>query len=485
MLIIDILIFLGAVGLIVQALIGVSFFISCLWERESRASVFAFLQFLGMTAVLTAYLILSHSGFFKTGIGIAILIAGYIFVVFAAFRLLKRTKPNPRALAGTKGLVVSEVARHDEREIVFARNRSLRPGSEQYDAFYREHPEYKEYDEARRAKGGPMGHPGLIDSPKGDADVAMMLACANMPLYLSSSEKINPEPHFSLEEKLRRGKVQLSPEEATERIKGFAKRLGAKLVGVTEIDSCWFYSRRGEIFSENWEDWGKEIEIKHKYAVIFAEEMSFEMIGPAPHTPTSIESMHNYAKGAYISVQVSSFIANLGYSATANHLRHYDALMVPLAVDAGLGELGRMGYLITKELGPRVRLGAVTTDLLLVPDKPVDIGVEDFCKFCKKCAVCCPSKSIPIGERTKVNGTLRWKLNDETCFEYWGKVGTDCNVCMRVCPWSHARTLPHRLIVAMITRNALSRRIFSIMDDIFYGKRPKPRKAPKWAAYNH
>jgi len=64
----------------------------------------------------------------------------------------------------------------------------------------------------------------------------------------------------------------------------------------------------------------------------------------------------------------------LGYSATANHLRHYDALLVPLAVDAGLGETGRLGYLMTRDYGPRVRLGAVTTDLPLIPDKPVDMG---------------------------------------------------------------------------------------------------------------
>jgi epoxyqueuosine reductase QueG len=117
------------------------------------------------------------------------------------------------------------------------------------------------------------------------------------------------------------------------------------------------------------------------------------------------------------------------------------------AVDAGLGEVGRSGYLMTKELGPRVRLSAVTTDLPLVPDKPVDMGVEDFCEICKKCAVCCPSQSIPMGEQAEVNGTLRWKLNAETCFDYWGKIGTDCNVCMRVCPWSHARTFPHKIIV--------------------------------------
>jgi epoxyqueuosine reductase QueG len=153
-------------------------------------------------------------------------------------------------------------------------------------------------------------------------------------------------------------------------------------------------------------------------------------------------------------------------------------------MDAGLGEIGRLGYLITLDFGPRVRLGAVTTDLPLEPNRPVDIGVRDFCGFCKKCAVCCPSRSIPLGDQTEVNGTLRWKLNDETCFEYWGKIGTDCNVCMRVCPWSHRRTVPHKITAQLVSRNMMARRFFAAMDDIFYGRKPKPKSAPKWAQIN-
>ena len=140
---------------------------------------------------------------------------------------------------------------------------------------------------------------------------------------------------------------------------------------------------------------------------------------------------------------------------------------MPAAIDAGLGEMGRFGYLITKELGPRVRIFAVTTDLPLVADNPVDIGVEDFCSFCKKCARCCPSNSIPDGDQREFNGTVRWKLNAETCFGYWGKVGTDCDVCMRVCPWSHARTFPHRVVISLVVRNKWARRLFSLMDDLF------------------
>jgi reductive dehalogenase len=155
-----------------------------------------------------------------------------------------------------------------------------------------------------------------------------------------------------------------------------------------------------------------------------------------------------------------------------------------MAVDAGLGEVGRIGYLITKEFGPRLRLAAVTTDLPLVPDEPVDIGVEDFCGLCKKCAVCCPSQSIPAGDMAEVNGSLRWKLDEATCFDYWAKVGTDCGVCMRVCPWSHARSFPHRMIVWMVARNRTARRLFLVLDDIFYGNRPKPKVPPSWAGFS-
>lgn len=475
-----ILIFIGGLGLVVQAFIGLSFFISCIWEKEPRAMIFAALQFIGMGALLVAYLLLAGRGFFRTPPGIAVLMAGYGVAILAAFFLVRRTGQNPRALEGTKGLVVGDVKRFDERDHVFARNRSLRPGSEQYLAYYQEHPERETLDAQRRDRGGPLGHLGAIDNPHGKPNVAATLACLNMPLYLSTPEKVSPKRHPAMDPE----RIELSPEEATERVKGLVRHLGADLVGITEINPLWVYSHRGEIFHENWEDWGKEIDLDHKYAVVFAEEMDFDMVGPAPHTPSVMESMKNYSKGAYISAQVAAFIANLGYSATANHLRHYDLILPPLAVDAGIGEVGRLGYLMTKELGPRVRLSAVTTDLPLVPDKPVDIGAEDFCRFCKKCATCCPSNSIPMAEDPEAfNGTLRWKLNAETCFEYWGKVGTDCCICMKVCPWSHARTFPHRLIVWLITRNKLSRRVFSVMDDIFYGRKPKPKKGPSWARF--
>jgi reductive dehalogenase len=480
--IVDIFIGIVTVVLIIQSCIGLSFFISCIWEKEKRASLFAGLQFLGMLAFLLFFLHLVRIGIFEGETARIVLIGGVILGALAVFLLLRKTAPNRKALEGSKGLIVGDVRRFDERDHVFARNRTLQPGSEQYRAYYKKHPEHEAFDAKRRKKGGPIGPLGIIDRPHGAANASATLASLSMSLYLSTPEKVSPQAHIQL----RGTKLNLGPEEATARVKGYARYLGADLVGITEIDPLWLYSHRGEIFHENWEDWGKEIEISHTYAIVCAEEMSFAMVGAAPHTPTAIESMKNYAKGAVIADQLAAFIANLGYSATANSLRHYDAILVPLAVDAGLGECGRLGYVMTKEFGPRVRLSAVTTDLPLVPDKPIDIGAEDFCKICKKCAVCCPSRSIPLDDHQKeTNGTLRWKLNDETCFDYWGHIGTDCNICMRVCPWSHARTLPHKIIVEIITRNKHARRFFNVMDDIFYGKKPKPKQtAPRWAAFH-
>ena len=475
-----VLFWLVAIAGIAAAVIGFGFFVSSIWEKERRASIVGGLQLFGMLAALGLVFYLYHAGFFHTTSGGVVLFLVVTIGGFAIAALVVRLGTNTNALQGTNGLVFGEVSRQDEREIVFARNRSLPPGSEQYRHFYESHPEYEALDAVRREKGGPLGRPGTIDRPHDRPNVAATYASFSIPMFLSTPEKVEPltDPIFPVTPH------SLTPDVASAIIKGYAKYLGADLVGITEINPLWVYSHRGEIFHNNWEDWGKEIGAKRRYAVVFATEMALDLVGTAPHTPTTIASMGNYARGAFISTQLAAFVANLGYPATAHHLRHYDMLLVPLAVDAGLGECGRLGYLMTKDFGPRVRLGAISTDLALTPDKPVDIGVEDFCRICKKCAICCPSKSIPLEEPEVVNGTLRWKLNAETCFDYWGTVGTDCNICMRVCPWSHANTFPHKIIRALITRNRYARRLFSMMDDVFYGKKPKAKAAPDWARYD-
>ena len=235
--------------------------------------------------------------------------------------------------------------------------------------------------------------------------------------------------------------AQIDPAKATEIVKNLARHVGADLVGVCRVNPLWVYSHRGEIHYNNWEEWGQELQDFPPYAVVIATEMNWEHVSAAPHTPTVAESAGNYAKGAYMSTLLARWFAHMGYRGVAQNTRNYDILLVPLAVDAGLGELGRKGYLITPKYGPRVRLFATLTDMPLVPDEPLSIGVDEFCQRCKKCAESCPSQSIPLEDKVVHNGVERWKLQEESCFEYWAKVGTDCAICMSICPFARPRHL--------------------------------------------
>lgn len=382
-------------------------------------------------------------------------------------------KGNPKARAGADGHVVEEVIPFDERDQVFARNRSLTKGSKEYQEYYAAHPDLETPDGDRRARGGNVGRrPGTIDSNY-QPNVAMMTAAFGIPPLFGP--RANPEPATE--------KADLSPKKATEIVKGWARHLGADLVGVCKTDMRWTYSHRGEIFYDNWEDWGQQLQKPLPFAIVFAVKMVHANIAAAPHTPTVVESATSYAKGAYISTTLADTISAMGHRSVAEHSRNYNSLAVPLAVNAGLGELGRQGYLIAPRFGPRVRIFVVTTDLQLICDKPVDMGAEVFCEKCKKCAESCPSKALPLDDKVITRGIRKWQLNAESCYDYWAKVGTDCSVCMAICPFARPDTPLHRVVRWFVARSDLARRILPPMDNFIYGRRWHARKGSHWIDY--
>ncbi|HRW63323.1 MAG TPA: 4Fe-4S dicluster domain-containing protein, partial [Bacteroidales bacterium] len=169
------------------------------------------------------------------------------------------------------------------------------------------------------------------------------------------------------------------------------------------------------------------------------------------------------------------------YSAKAHIDGNYELICPLVARDAGLGEIGRMGLLMTPKLGPRVRIAVVTTELPLIMDNQKDNShIIDFCEICKKCADICPSASIPDGTRENIDGALRWKINHEKCFTYWCTVGTDCGKCMTVCPFSHPDNFLHNIIRWGIYNSYIFRRFALFMDDLFYGRKPKTKPISSW-----
>jgi len=237
------------------------------------------------------------------------------FLILTSVFFLVPTLANPRALLGTKGFIVGDISRFDERDEVFARNETLHQERREYELYYNAHPELKERDDRRRAAGGDLGTPGSIDNCH-PPNVGMLFSTFEMSHFLLPHTIAAPVEHEETE-----SRTEMDPERATEIVKGFALQLGAELVGVCKVDKRWIYSHRGEIHMDNWEDWGAEIDIDHlPFAVVLAVEMDNEMVISAPHTPAVVESSRNYAKESYITTTLARWFAHMGY-----HLR-FEAL---------------------------------------------------------------------------------------------------------------------------------------------------------------
>lgn len=180
-----------------------------------------------------------------------------------------------------------------------------------------------------------------------------------------------------------------------------------------------------------------------KTVIVMAFEMDYDNMEASPTTLSNIGSMDGYARMATTAGQLAQFIRSLGYNALP--AGNQAGLSVPMAIDAGLGEMGRHGILITPKYGPRVRLAKVITDLPMAFDAPITFGVEEFCKVCKKCADACPSKAISSGSQTTESigtissnpGVKKWPVDGEKCFiGGWIAHGSGCGICIRVCPFN-------------------------------------------------
>ena len=178
-----------------------------------------------------------------------------------------------------------------------------------------------------------------------------------------------------------------------------------------------------------------------------------------------------------MAVQLADLIKRLGFQARAHIDGNYRVICPLVARDAGLGELGRMGLLMTPRLGPRVRIAVVTTDLPLETDSPFsDPTTVAFCMDCMKCARSCPSRAISFTDpEADEEGVVRWTIDSEACFTLWAKLGTDCARCMAVCPYSHPDNAVHGLARRAARRSGIARRALLELDDLFYGRRPGPR----------
>jgi len=246
------------------------------------------------------------------------------------------------------------------------------------------------------------------------------------------------------------------PAEASKAIKRFAHDNRIDAVGITTVDPRWVYTdwfHRGtkesgkiELSStadkpEIKEDGTKVIPTKMKYVIVLLHRMPFEMVSTSPYVLGHAGTQVGYSLMAYGASTIAEFIRGLGYNAIP--AGNDTMLSIPLAIQAGLGELGRNGLLMST-IGPNVRISKVITDLPLATDKPVNLGVRDFCESCKKCARECPSGAISEGDMTTEgfnisnnDGIKKWYVDCEKCRVFWNENGgAGCIRCIATCPYN-------------------------------------------------
>jgi reductive dehalogenase len=366
-----------------------------------------------------------------------------------------------REIAHPKYEIVGKLERYNEADNAQARG-ELIPDSRLWKEYYQKHPELQEIGRAWSKLPGPGGTGPLEDR--------LMVAAMHETLGLMSKDEDMdglPSPN----------KIIIPPSRASEKIKGLAHHLGADLVGVGPLNPAWVYSQVGRSHYPG-KQIGVEINLPHNSAIVVATHLKLNRLHCAPELGSLIEIFQNYLQLAKIVVTLAKYIRLLGYSARAHDLLNYQILITPTAIDAGLGELGRNGILITEKYGNAVKMAAVTTDLPLTHDKPVDMGVDEYCRECQICGKYCPVGAIPIKQDKRViRGVRKWKINDNACYTYWRSIGTDCGICLSVCPWSRSRHFPHNLVQNAVECSAIARKLAINLDCHIMRRRAK---SPAW-----
>lgn len=277
------------------------------------------------------------------------------------------------------------------------------------------------------------------------------------------------------------------PKVLTDHIRRVAKYLGASDVGIARVHPSLLYTEgrypddgtgaagavsAGPVTAE-------QTTARYPYAIVCIYAWDYEM-GKAHRHRIGDAAYHFGAESLRATYHnLAAYIRELGFSVATRVSQP-----VPMALAAGLGELGRHGMIISEKFGARIHLGdPILTDMPLLNDLPIDIGVEDFCKVCRKCVNTCPTNSISTEGKAVVNGIEKYKINWATCYrlrphvmDYWDI----CLTCVTVCPYTKPNRWWRTLAVQTLKRTPIPARgvvvrALKLIDDRFWGKLARHR----------
>lgn len=227
----------------------------------------------------------------------------------------------------------------------------------------------------------------------------------------------------------------------TAELNAFALANEADALGIAALDPLWVFE--GYTIREPW-------------VIVIALAHNYDKLKEVPSDETNGEGVtdvgEQYARGTRASYALANWIRSRGYTANAYPGPGASALLlIPPAIAAGMGELGKHGSLISRRFGAGVRLAGVTTDMPLVPTAQASFGADEFCGACQVCTNCCPPGAI-TEQKQIVRGVERWYVDFDKCIPYFAE-NASCGICIAVCPWTRPDVRP-KLLATMTRRVA-------------------------------
>jgi epoxyqueuosine reductase len=308
-------------------------------------------------------------------------------------------------------------------------------------------------------------HPGMRsqESPTGHMWLSLLETSPRVQAAARKRARSNVDPGATGPAR------RVTPPALTEALKLEAARLGLSAVGVTAYDIKWNYA---EYHGLNVGD----------TIIVGILEQNFDSTQMSPSPRAEKAALTAYAGLEDRMRKLADWIRAQGYDARAEGFVG-ESMVIPYAVQAGLGQLGLNGQLLTPHAGSRCRIEVMSTNAPFVHDRPVDFGIEGVCNECQICVKRCPAGAIPAN-RKESRGVVKAKLNTKRCLPVMGKAA-GCSVCMKTCPVQRYG-LP--AVLEEFERNGtiLGKDTDDLegfdwpIDGKHYGPRERPRLAPEF-----
>ena len=252
-------------------------------------------------------------------------------------------------------------------------------------------------------------------------DVREEAAPETADLYRKHQEDIQPVVEWLKSTGDMEPTAQPTGEDVTEGIRSRARKLGYGEVGFTNVDRRYVYKSKRDYLRGDL-----------KSAICLAVEQDYVATQSLPSIEAESAHGDTHLRQAEMAKDLVELIHSLGYSVQVWGPTWHFGPMIPLFVNAGLGQLGINGQLLSPHFGSRARLQVITTNANVTHDRPVDYGVTKFCELCQICSLRCPGRAI---NQNKVwfRGVEKSKLDFRRCRPVMTRY-SGCGVCMKVCP---------------------------------------------------